>query len=223
MLKKIFFTVISLQFFLFPALSQLRVDFATDLSILRNFAPGQQFWAFGQDLKFHFFPVVKDGIYFSACYFSDGKFKDHLTATAKSPTTIPQEIQFVNHARLRMKIMTIGWKHFIKGNNEAEESWNLYSIAGFGLMFGRATNEYSTVVDTSLYTLPAQPVNGEGHFKRLTLDLGLGYEYPLVYEIFIYAEARVSIPTSEYPSKYLAVNNNAPFPGMLSAGLRMIF
>jgi hypothetical protein len=223
MLKKVFFATI-LAILSLTAFSQLRVDFATDLSILRNFTSGQQFWAIGQNLKLNFFPVLKDGIYISACYYSDGKFKNQLTAVAKSPATTPQEIQFVNHARMRIRMMTIGWKHFFKGDNEAENfGWNLYGIAGFGILFGKVKNEYSTVPDSSLYILPVQPVSGEGHFKRLTLDLGLGYEYPLVMEIFLYAEARVSIPTSEYPSKYLAVNNNAPFPGMLSAGIRMIF
>jgi hypothetical protein len=224
MSKRVFSLAISLSLLSLTVFSQLRVDFATDLSILRNFTPGQKFWAIGQNLKLDFFPTMKDGIYISGCYYSDGKFKNQLTAVAKSPATNPQEIQFVNHARMRIRIMTIGWKHFLKGDNEAENfGWNLYGIAGFGMLFGKAFNEYSTVVDTSLYTLPAQPVGGEGHFKRLTIDLGLGYEYPLVMEIFLYAEARVSIPTSEYPSKYLAINNNAPFPGMLSAGIRMIF
>jgi len=66
-------------------------------------------------------------------------------------------------------------------------------------------------------------VNGSGHFKRLTLDVGLGWEVPLSGDIFIYSQAKAWIPTTEYPSRYLFVNNNAPFAAMISAGLRILF
>src|SRR5436190_1481643 len=62
-----------------------------------------------------------------------------------------------------------------------------------------------------------------GHFKRLTIDLGLGWEIPLGGDIFIYSEGKAWIPTTEYPSKYLFVNNNAPLAAMISAGLRILF
>jgi len=66
-------------------------------------------------------------------------------------------------------------------------------------------------------------LNSTGRFKRLTLDVGLGYEYPLATEIFFYSEARLMIPTTEYPSKYLSENNNAPFPATICLGMRIIF
>lgn len=119
--------------------------------------------------------------------------------------------------------ISLGWKYYLVGTNESETAWNLYGVAGFGLIFGKATNIYSIAVDTSLYNAPLQPVNGIGHFKRLTLDLGLGWEIPLAGDIYLYAEGKTWIPTTEYPSKYLFINNNAPLTGMVTAGLRILF
>jgi hypothetical protein len=111
----------------------------------------------------------------------------------------------------------------VVGTNDAESKWNLYTISGFGLIFGQASNIYSLSVDTSLYNLPQQPVNGAGHFKRLTIDLGLGWEIPIGGDLYFYSEAKMWIPTTDYPSKYLFINNNAPLVGTVSAGLRISF
>lgn len=119
--------------------------------------------------------------------------------------------------------MSLGFKHYFVGTTDAEVNWNLYTITGFGLMFGRATNHYTASIDTSLYNAPQQPVTGHGHFKRLTLDLGLGWEIPLSADIYLYVNGKVWIPTSDYPSKYLFVNDNAPLVGMLGLGVRILF
>ena len=203
--------------------SQLRVSASTDISLQRNFTKQQSFWAFGQNIFADFYLTPRDGIYTLLCYYSPEKKINPMIATAKSIITTPQQISFTNRAKIRLKQFSAGWKHFIKGSNDAEEGWNLYSITGFGIIFGKATNEYSDNIDTSLYTIPDHPVNGEGHFKRLTLDLGLGWEIPLGGEIYLYAEGKTWIPTTEYPSKFLFVNNNAPFVVMISSGIRILF
>ena len=64
---------------------------------------------------------------------------------------------------------------------------------------------------------------GKANFKRLTLDLGLGWETPLGADIFIYAEGRAWIPTTDYPSKYIFINDNAPLVGMINTGIRILF
>ena len=203
--------------------SQIRVSLSTDISLQRNFKKEQRFWAFGQDVvvNWHFTP--KGGAYASVTYYSNGKFKNSLSASAKSSSTLPQEIFFTNKAQVRLIQISLGWKHYLVGTNDAESKWNLYSITGFGLIFGEATNIYSTTIDTSLYNAPLQPINGNGHFKRLTLDLGLGLEVPLGGDIYFYSEGKIWIPTTGYPSKYLFVNNNAPFAAMATAGLRILF
>jgi len=222
-LRKILFILFLLDFVSNAVFSQLRVSVSSDISLLRNFKPHQQFWAFGQNVKFDFYHGVKDGVYVAMCYYSPGRFHDQLAAAAKSPSTIPQQIFFTNHAKVQLKEFSIGWKHFLKGNNEIEEGWDLYTLTGFGLVFGKAENSYSVSVDTSLYNAPQQPINGTGRFKRLSFDIGFGFEFPIAEEIYIYSDARICIPTSEYPSKFLNENNNAPFPAMLSAGLRILF
>lgn len=203
--------------------SQTRVSLATDVSLQRSFKKQQRFWAFGQDVvvNWHFTP--KSGTYAWVSYYSNGNFKNSLSATAKSLTTLPREIFFTNKARVRLVQISLGWKQHLVGTNNAEAGWNLYTITGFGLIFGKATNIYSTTIDTSLYNAPQQPVNGLGYFKRLTLDLGLGWEIPLGGEIYFYSEGKIWIPTTEYPSKYLFINNNAPLVAMATAGLRILF
>jgi hypothetical protein len=82
-------------------------------------------------------------------------------------------------------------------------------------------NIHSTVLDTSVYNVPV--LTGKANFKRLTADLGLGWELPVGGDIFLYAEGRAWVPTTDYPSKYIFVNNNAPLVGMLNAGIRILF
>jgi hypothetical protein len=206
-----------------PVFSQVRISGSTNLLVLRSFKKDQRFWAIGQDIMVDWHFTNKGGAYVSLSYSSNGNFTNQLSATAKATTTSPQEISFTNKAQLRLNQISLGFKHYFVGNTDAEVNWNLYSITGFGLMFGRITNSYSTPIDTSLYNAPDQPISGTGHFKRLTLDLGLAWEVPLSADIYLYANGKVWIPTSDYPSKYLFVNENAPLVGMLGLGIRILF
>jgi hypothetical protein len=194
---------------------------ATDLGIQRNFKPEQQFWAFGQTVHLHFHLTRRDGIYTWFAYFSNGKFHNDLAATAKSPSTAPATIPFINNASMRIKSFSVGWKKYLKGSFDAEKKWNLYAFAGFGLVPGRVINTQNVSIDTANYTTPV--LNGRANFKRLTLDLGLGVEFPVGGDFFLYTEVKTLIPASDYPSKYIFINNNAPFTGMLSGGLRLLF
>ena len=142
-------------------------------------------------------------------------------ASAKLPATSPQQINYVNKAEMRFKQFSLGWKHYLKGAFNSEDKWNLYGYAGFGLMLGRVVNNHSLTIDTSLYNVPVR--SGKANFKRLTVDLGLGWEVPLSSDIFFYNEARVWIPTTDYPSNYLLVNKNAPLVASLNFGIRILF
>ena len=206
-----------------PALSQVRISGSTDLMILRSFKNDQRFWAVGQNIIVDWDFTSKGGAYASLSYSSYGKFTNELSATAKAATTSPQQISFDNNAQIRFEQISLGFKHYFVGSTDAEVNWNLYTITGFGLMFGRVTNDYSTSIDTSLYNAPQQPVNGNGHFKRLTLDLGVGWEIPLSADFYLYASGKVWIPTSDYHSKYLFVNDNAPLIAMFGIGVRILF
>lgn len=206
-----------------PVFSQIRISGSTNFIVLRSFKKDQRFWAIGQDIMVDWHFTNKGGAYASLSYSSNGNFNNQLSATAKASTTSPQEISFTNKAELRLQQISLGFKHYFVGTTDAEINWNLYSITGFGLMFGKVTNRYSTSIDTSLYNAPEQPVNGSGNFKRLTLDLGLALEVPLTTEIYLYVNGKVWIPTSDYPSKYLFVNDNAPLVGMLGLGIRVLF
>ncbi len=194
---------------------------ATDLGLQRSFKKGQQFWAGGHTIQaqFHFTP--QDGAYAWISYYTNGKFNNNVTATAKSAVTVPQQINYVNNALMRFKQVSIGWKKYLKGKFDIEEGWSLYAYAGFGLILGRVDNTHSVYMDTTVYKVPVRV--GKANFKRLTLDLGLGWEIPMGADIFLYAEGRAWIPTTDYPSKYIFINDNAPLVGMINAGIRILF
>jgi hypothetical protein len=194
---------------------------ATDLTLQGSFKKEQRFWAVGHTTTLNFHLTPKNGVYVWFCYFSDGKFTNALTATARQPATIPQQINYDNNARLRFKHFSVGWKRYLKGTPDSEKGYNLYGFAGLGLMLGRVNNEHSVLMDTALYAVPV--LSGKANFKRLTLDLGAGIEFPIGGEFNIYSEGKVFIPTTDYPSKYIFMNDKAPYTVMLSLGLRLLF
>lgn len=208
-------------FFITSFSQEIRLSIATEIGIQRNFKKEQLYWAGGHTTHalFHFTP--KDGIYLLFGYFSNGKFKNNVTATAKSVIISPRQINFINSAKMRLKEFSLGWRKYLKGTADAEKGWNLYGSAGFGLLLGRVENIHSVAIDTAAYDIPVR--SGTGTFKRLTVDLGLGWEMPIAGDFFVYTEGRVWIPTTDYPSKYIFVNNNAPIVATLGVGLRIIF
>ena len=202
---------------------QTEFSISTDLSALRSFKKDQRFWAFSHVLMVHAHFTAKDGAYIWYGYSSPGKFHNNFVATAKSPATFPQAMDFKSYTQISFRHLSIGWKHYLAGSYNSEGLWSLYFTAGFGLVSGRVTNSFTIATDTSNYNFPFNPVNGEGKFKRLTFDAALGYEVPLGMAIYLYGEVRAWIPASDYPSKYLFVNDNAPFAGTASLGLRVLF
>lgn len=194
---------------------------ATDANVLRSFKKDQRYWAIGQTVHGHFHFTPRDGFYAWLSYYSDGRFGNTVTATAKSTTTTPQQISYRNDALLRFKHISLGWKRYLKGTCESEKQWSLYGFAGFGLMLGVVTNTHSVNIDLNAYDAPV--LVGKANFKRLTLDLGLGAEQPVGGDVFLYAEARALAPTTDYPSKYLFVNDNAPFTATANLGIRILF
>jgi len=221
-LKKQF---IILLFFVFISsiVSSQTINFslATDVSILRSFKKDQRYWSIGQTVHFHFHFTPRDGAYAWVSYYSNGKFSNNINATAKSAITVPQQVSYTNKAQLLFKHISMGWKRYLKGSFDAEKYWNLYGYTGFGLMLGHVVNTHSVNVDTSIYTVPVLP--GKANFKRLTLDIGLGLEFPVGGDIFLYIEGRALVPTTDYPSQYLFINKHAPFTGAANGGLRILF
>jgi len=198
-----------------------RFSIATDLGLQRSFKKEQRYWAGGHTIQVQFHFTPKDGAYAWVSYYTSGKFSNNVTATARSATTLPQQINYINKAVMRFKQISIGWKKYLKGTFNAEHGWNIYGYAGFGLILGRIENTHSVPIDTSVYIVPVRV--GKANFKRLTLDLGLGWEAPIGADVFIYAEGRAWIPTTDYPSKYIFVNDNAPLVGMFNVGIRVLF
>lgn len=199
----------------------VQFSICTDLGFQRSFKKEQRFWAAGHTTQCNFNINRKDVIYFLFGYFTEGKFKNNVTATAKSPLTTPQQIGYTNRATMRFKQFSLGWKKYLKGTFDAEEGWNLYGIAGLGLLFGRVDNNHSATIDTSLYDTPVY--SGKAGFKRLTLDVGLGWEVPVGGDFFFYTEGKLWIPTTDYPSKFIFINDDAPLAAVLSAGIRILF
>jgi len=203
--------------------AQIKFSAATDVSILHNFDPQQKFTVIGQTVlpQWHF--DKKNTVYAWITYHANGKYENTLIATAKSPTTQPQTISFTNQSVMRLRQISFGFKRYLVGSFENLEKFNVYAAGGFGVMYGNASNTFSTYVDTALYTIQYNVVHGKGDFKRLTFDITGGIEFPVAYEIFIYSELRMYIPTTDYPSSYLMNNSHAPFLGSINFGLRILF
>lgn len=219
--KKTIILLFCIAFFV-PSYSQKpQFSLATDFTILRSFKKEQRFWTIGQTVAGHFNFTAKDGLYALLTYSGNGKFSNQVAATAKSIFVLPQQVDYTNQAIMRFRHISIGWKHYLKGRYNAEDNWNLYGYAGFGLMLGRIENTHSIVVDSANYFIPVW--KGKANFKRLTLDLGFGYEKPVGGDVFFYLEGRALIPTTDYPSNYLFINNDAPLMGSLNMGLRILF
>lgn len=197
------------------------LSIANDLGLQHSFKKEQSYWAGGHTVHFHINFTPTDGLYTWISYYSEGKFSNDLTATAKLPAANPQQINYTNNAAMRFKQFSVGWKHYIKGAYNSQESWNLYGYAGFGLLLGRVINTHSVTIDSTIYSVLVR--SGKANFKRLTLDLGLGWEKYLGGDVYFYTEARIWVPASDYPSKYIYINKNAPLVASLNFGLRILF
>jgi hypothetical protein len=216
------------RFFFIPALlmalagsGQVRFSVSSDFAVMRNFSPKQKFWTLGQTVEGNFHFSKKETAYAWINYYIPGKFKNHFNASAKSPSTLPPTINFTASARWRNNEVSLGWKHYFRGSFDAENGWSLYGTAGFGLMFTKVENSFDPAVDTALYNTPLLP--GSNQFYRLTLDLGLGVEFPVGGDFFLYSDIRTWIPSSGYPSPYLHNTKNVPLPAIVSGGLRILF
>lgn len=206
----------------FKGFAQLpQFSLATDFTIVRSFQKHQRYWTVGQTVAGNFHITARDAVYTLFAYTGNGKFTNQLEAPAKDAQTSPQQISFTNRASLNYKHISIGWKHYFVGDALSETGWNLYGQAGFGLMMGKVVNLQSASIDTLLYDNPVLP--GKANFKRLTLDLALGYELPVGGGVAFYMEGRALVPTTDFPSKYLWVNNDAPFTGSVNLGIRLLF
>lgn len=221
MIRRPFILFLSILFCLESFSQQFQFSVATDLSTQRNFKKEQQYWAIGQTVHLHFHITPKDGVYTWFAYYSNGHFKNNLVATAKSGVSFPQQIPYVNSARMRLKHLSVGWRRYLKGAADEENKWNLYFYAGFGLLLGRVENSHSVSIDTARYYVPVR--TGKANFKRLTLDPGIGWERDMGGDFFIYAETRLWIPTTDYPSNFIFVNSSAPFTAMINVGIRLLF
>jgi hypothetical protein len=203
------------------AFSQFLFSVATDVSGQHNFKKGQEYWSIGQTVQTHFNLTPREGIYVWFSYYSNGKYKDDLVAMARSSSTSPQTISYVNRSKMRLKQLSIGWKKYLIGSCDAEKGFNTYVSAGFGLVLGRIINTPSVMVSDAQYKLPV--TQGQGNFKRLTIDPGIGIEHYLGGDVYMYGETRVWIPTTDYPSNYLFVNDDAPWMAMINLGFRVNF
>lgn len=220
--KRITIPFLFILFFATTACSQaIAFSLATDLGLQRSFKKEQRYFAGGHTVHALFHFTQKGSVYAWIAYYSPGKFNNALTATAKSSTTTPQEISYLSSAEMRFKHFSVGWRNYFKGSYASEEGFNLFGYAGFGLMLGRVLNGHSVFIDTATYDVPVY--TGKANFKRLTLDIGGGWEIPIGGDVYFYTEGRLWIPTTDYPSKHIFINENAPFVASLNFGVRILF
>jgi hypothetical protein len=201
--------------------AQAAFSLCNDLGLQHSFKKGQRYFAVGHTLHGDFNFDKKNAAYAWISYYSEGHFKNRLTATARSPLQTPQTIDYTNAAAMRFKQFSVGWKRYLRGAYDIQSGWSIYGYAGFGLILGRVINKHSVSIDTANYFVPVK--SGQGNFSRLTIDVGGGVDWPIGADIFLYSELRAWLPTTDYPSKYLFVNQDAPVVGMLNFGIRILF
>ncbi|HEX2608834.1 MAG TPA: hypothetical protein VHK91_15730 [Flavisolibacter sp.] len=205
-----------------PAGAQVRFSFATDISILRNFSTQQKFWALGQTVQGNFHFSRSESVYAWLSYHTNGSFTNTFTAAAKSPSTAPANLSYDVKGQWRFRQVSVGWKHYFMGRFNGTDRFNFYGLGGFGLLFATAENSIVSEIDTASYNLSEMPVIGTYDFKRLTIDLGLGAEYPMGANIYLYGDLRTWLPASSYPSSVFHNPNKVPLPVMAQIGLRIL-
>lgn len=181
----------------------------------------QQFFAVGQTLlgNYHFTP--KHSFYGWFMYYLPGKFSNEFIAQAKDPATVPQQQNYKVNASWSYREISLGYKYYFKGEAAAARGYNIYGMAGLGLMFAKSSN--STLLDTALYVPHTRPLIGEKSFARLNLDLGAGAEFPVAYNLYIYSDLRTWVNTSSYPVEVFHSDEHATFMLSLHVGMRILF
>ncbi|MBD0285164.1 MAG: hypothetical protein ICV51_09345 [Flavisolibacter sp.] len=197
-----------------------QVSIGTDASVLRSLTRGQHFTVFGQTVFSNFHIKKKESVYTAVSYYTNGNFRNSLTAFARTPIT-PLSLKYTVQSSIRFRQFSLGWKHYWKGSFDDENSWNLYTTTGFGLLWGRVQNTYNTFIDTARYVVPQRSLAGSGKIRRLTFDVGTGAEILLGGGLFLYGELRTWLQASDYPTPYL-FNDDIPRVLMLNGGIRVL-
>src|SRR3982751_3362543 len=94
---------------------QPRFSIATDMAGTVSFKKDQRFLVIGQTLIVNVHFTEKDGPYVWYSYSAPGKFHNDFVATAKSPSTAPQSMDFKNYSQISFRHLSIGWKHYLTG------------------------------------------------------------------------------------------------------------
>ncbi len=219
MKKTLLFLFLIFTFNLLPA--QENISAATGISLLRNFSPKQTFNAIGHTVQVlvHFTP--KQSAYAWVEYYTEGKFKNDFTATAKLALASPQQVVLQATGRLTYRHFSLGWRHYFTGGYADEKRVSIYGLAGFGFLFAKVRNAFATTIDTTQYNIATKA--GEGNVHKLTFDIGLGAEKSFGGNIFAFADVRSWLPASSNPSPYLHSQRNVPLPVMIAAGVRVLF
>jgi hypothetical protein len=202
--------------------AQYTFSIATDLNLLHNFTKNEGFNAVGQTVHYQFHFTKKETAYGWLSYHRGGRFKNNLSAVAKDSITSPQRLNYRVSSSINLSQISLGWKHYFRGGSNEEDTWGVYSTAGFGLLFAKVTNTFDKRVDTAKYASSKLVLPGATTINKLTIDLGLGGEFSVAPGLFLYSEIRTWLPASSYPSPYL-YNNDLPRVLLLNAGLRILF
>lgn len=203
-----------------PFFAAAQFSLGTDVSVLRNSSPQQQFWTAGQTIRSEWHTGPKGGPYLSIGYYAKGKFENSFTATAKSGTTGPLEMVYSASSSWQFRQAAVGWKHYFRGRYDGEKD-AFYGTIGTGLLFARIENRFSQSVDTSLYRSPG-PTAAAGTFRRIILDLGLGGERAIGADVYLFGELRGLLQASESRSALVAGSRHVPLGLSAHAGLRVL-
>ena len=208
-------------FLLLHSFARAQFSLSTDVSVLRNSSPAQQFWTVGQTIRAEWYTGSKDGPYLSIGYYVKSRFNNQFTAKAKSSTTIPTEITYRANSSWQFRQAVLGWKHYFKSRFDSEKNEGFYGTIGTGLLFARIENSFSQSVDTSRYS-SLGPTAAAGTFRRIILDLGLGGEWAIGADVYAFGELRSLLQASETRSPLVAGSRAIPLAASVHAGLRVL-
>lgn len=212
--------IAALVFLSVPALAQFSI--ATDINVMRQFGKQQSFWSMAQTVQFSYALKNKESIYLSIGNSTPHDIKDNFITKAKSDTIFPKAIGYVATSSWRTRQFTAGWKHYFTGGYNSEDGLSIYGLAGAGIMSVKISTQFSLGVDTTHY-YALTPLAGTQSVNRLSFDVGLGIEKPIMGNFFWYAEAKTWIHKGAFRSPLLARQNEKITPVMIGGGLRILF
>lgn len=171
------------------------------------------------------YPIQEDiAIYGGFSYYHTAQYDRIGTATAFSPTTLPQTINYDIKNILRFDQFYAGGKKYIYGvHNTLKKAgiFGLYLSADLGILTGDFESESATdeFINYQLYEVPLRE-DIIGTFMDFTLNLGVGFEFKTG-PVYLFIEPKGLIKIFQAKTTHNELEFNFPFTFVSSYGIRI--